>query len=146
MTKGKSFNLKMAKESIWVFGVTQKLGKNFIYRHHTEPINSIVRAEKESYPTPMRYVDVTRSTCADLEIAQENKCMTIWMSTRTEIYQFRGRVSQDLRYWTKLLWRMSAIPRWDWRSFRRHHVQITCDLTHWQKLWKQLKEERNKNE
>ena len=45
----KSFNLKkqkMTKESIRIFGLTQKLGKNFIYRHHFEPRSSIVRAEK----------------------------------------------------------------------------------------------------
>ena len=53
---------------------------------------------KESYPFPLSYIDVTRSTCADLEIVQENKCMTFWMSPRTEICQIRGRVSQDLRY------------------------------------------------
>ena len=37
---GKSFNLnnqKMTKESMRIFGITQKLGKNFIYRHHIEP-------------------------------------------------------------------------------------------------------------
>ena len=48
-------------------------------------------------------IDVTRSSYADLEIAQENTCLTMWMSTRTENCQIRGRVSQDLRYWTKLL-------------------------------------------
>ena len=54
-------------------------------------------------------IDFIRSTNVDLEIAQENKCMTFWMSTRTEICQIRERVSQDSRYWTKLLWRISAI-------------------------------------
>ena len=40
---GKSFDLKikkMTKESIRIFGLTQKLGKNFIYRHHIEPRTS----------------------------------------------------------------------------------------------------------
>ena len=53
---GKSFNLKkqkMTKESISFFGLTEKLGKNFIYRQHIEPRISIVRAEKRiiSYST-----------------------------------------------------------------------------------------------
>ena len=49
MAIGKSFNLKkrkMTKESIRIFGLTHKLGKNFNYRHHVEPRSSIVRAEE----------------------------------------------------------------------------------------------------
>ena len=49
MAIGKSFNLKkqkMTKESIRFCGLTQKLGENFIYRHHIEPRSSIARAQK----------------------------------------------------------------------------------------------------
>ena len=49
MAIGKSFNLKkrkMTKESIRIFGLTQKLRKNFNCRHHVEPRSSIVRAEE----------------------------------------------------------------------------------------------------
>ena len=58
---------------------------------------------KESYLIPLSNIDFIRSTFADLEIAQRSEFMTIGMSTRTEICQIRGRVSQDLRYRTKLL-------------------------------------------
>ena len=40
MAIGQSFDLKnkkMTKESVRIFGLTQKLGKKFIYRHHIEP-------------------------------------------------------------------------------------------------------------
>ena len=64
---------KMTKESIRILGLTQKLGKNFIYHHHVEPRSSIVRAEKIIISYSLSYIDVTRSTFADLEIAQEKQ-------------------------------------------------------------------------
>ena len=78
----KSLNLKkqkMTKVSIKTSGLTQKLGKNFIYRHHVEPRSSIARADCSTD------IDFIRSIYADPEIAQGNKCMTVWMSIRTEI-------------------------------------------------------------
>ena len=51
---------------------------------------------KESYPVPLSNIDFIRSTCADLEIAQEKRIYDFGMSIRTEIYQNRGRNSQDL--------------------------------------------------
>ena len=49
---------------------------------------------------------------------KKNKCMTMWMSTRTEICQIRGQVLQDLRYWTKLLQKDSSNPV-EWRRSGR---------------------------
>ena len=49
---------------------------------HIEQRSSIALAEKIiSYPITQSFMDVTQ----DLEIAQENKCMTIWMLTRTNL-------------------------------------------------------------
>ena len=41
---------------------------------------------------------------------KKRKFMTIRMSTRTELCQIRERVSQDLRYWTKLFWKEKGNP------------------------------------
>ena len=52
MAIGKSFNLKkqkMTKESTRIFGLTQKLGQNFIYRHHIEPRSSTNVPREESF-------------------------------------------------------------------------------------------------
>ena len=52
-------------------------------------------------------------TAANTEKDRKNKCMTIWMSTRTEIFQSHGRVSQDFCFWTKLFWKgisLSEMP------------------------------------
>ena len=39
---------KMTKESIRIFRITQKLGKNFIYRHHIEPRSTTYVPREES--------------------------------------------------------------------------------------------------
>ena len=52
MAIGKSFNLKkqkMTKESIKTYGLNQKLGKNFIYRHPIEPRSSTYVPREESF-------------------------------------------------------------------------------------------------
>ena len=121
----KSFNLKkqkLTKESIKIFGLTQKLGKTFIVIILNREVQLYV-PRNESYPIPLKN---WWSTYVDLEIAQGSGFMTIWMSKRTEICQIRGRVSQDLRCWVKLLW----------EGIRRHHVQIIHGLTRWQEFGK----------
>ena len=87
---GKSFNLKNQK-------MTQKLGKtwsiqeDFIYRRHIEPRVQSYVPKEESFPIPLKYIDVVSKH-------KKNELMTIGMSTETEICQIRGRVSQDLQY------------------------------------------------
>ena len=52
MAIGKSFNLKkqkMTKESIRILVFTQKLGKNFIFRHHIELRSSTYVPTEESF-------------------------------------------------------------------------------------------------
>ena len=59
MAIGKSFNLKkqkMTKASIKIFGLTQKPGKNFIYRHHIEPRSSTYVPREESFLISKIYI------------------------------------------------------------------------------------------
>ena len=71
---------------------------DFIYRHHIEPRVQLYVPREESFPMPLKYIDVIRSTHTDLDVAQEKELMTIRMSMETDICQIPGRVSQDLRY------------------------------------------------
>ena len=45
----------------------------FIYRHHIEPRVQLYVQKKETFPVPLKYVDVTRSTFTDLDVAQEQR-------------------------------------------------------------------------
>ena len=88
----------MTKESIRILGSRRSSERlSFIVIILNREVQ-LYAPRKESYPVPLSCIAVTRSTYADLETAQENKCMTIFKSTRTEICQIRGRVAQDLCY------------------------------------------------
>ena len=60
------------------FGLLQKHGKNFIYRHHIEPRSSTHVPREESFPIPLKYIDVIRSTHTDLDVAQEKRIDDHW--------------------------------------------------------------------
>ena len=51
---------------------------DFIYRHHIEPRVQIYVPKEESFPIPLKYIDVTRSTRTDLDVAQEKRIDDNW--------------------------------------------------------------------
>ena len=66
-------------------GKFESMYGDFIYRHHTEPHVQLFVSKEKTFPIPLKYIDVTRST----------RCKTsaltmIGMSTRTEVCQIRG--------------------------------------------------------
>ena len=107
---------------------------------------------KESYPIPLSYTGVTRSTFADLEIAQEKQ-----MYDYVDVDENRN-LSDSWTSFTRFTLLNETHPKGfqqsggveeEWETdenSQRHHVQIIHGLTHWQELGKQLKEERDKNE
>ena len=46
---------------------------NFIYRHHVEPRVTLYSPREESFPIPLKYIDVTRTTHTNLDIKQEKR-------------------------------------------------------------------------
>ena len=128
-TLGKSFQPEETKDDAEARKDFWSIQGDFIYRHHIEPRVQLYVPREESFPIPLKYIDVIRSTHTDLDAAQENQLMTIGMSTETEVCQIRGRVSQDLHHWTKLLREDMCAPGGDWQKSKRHHVQITYGLT-----------------
>ena len=47
---------------------------DFIYRHHIEPRVELYVPKEETFPIPLRNIDVTKSTHTDLDVLQE-KCI-----------------------------------------------------------------------
>ena len=86
--------------------MTRKLGKtsglfqgDFIYRHQIVPRVQLYVPREESFPFPLKYIDVIRSTHTDLDVAEEkNESMTIGTATETEICQIHGRDSQGVHF------------------------------------------------
>ena len=45
--------------------------ENYIYRHHVEPRVELYVLEEESFPTPLRYINVIRRTHTTLDVLQD---------------------------------------------------------------------------
>ena len=46
---------------------------NFIYRHHVEPRVKLYSPREESFPIPLKYIDVSRTTQTNLDVMQERR-------------------------------------------------------------------------
>ena len=51
---------------------------NFIYRHHVEPIVKLYSPREESFPIPLKYIDVSRTTRTNLDVKQERRIDDYW--------------------------------------------------------------------
>ena len=51
---------------------------NFIYRHHVEPRVKLYSPREESFPIPLTYIDVTRTTHTNLDVKQEKRIDDYW--------------------------------------------------------------------
>ena len=51
---------------------------DFICRHHNEPRDQLHVPKEETFPIPLKHIDVTRSNHTDLDVAQENRIDDYW--------------------------------------------------------------------
>ena len=51
---------------------------NFIYRHHVEPRVKLYSPREESFPIPLKYIDVSRTTHTNLDVKQERCIDDYW--------------------------------------------------------------------
>ena len=51
---------------------------NFIYRHHVEPRVNLHSPREESFPLPLKYIDVYRTTHTNLDVKQEKRIDDYW--------------------------------------------------------------------
>ena len=51
---------------------------NFIYRHHVESGLKLYPPREESFPIPLKYIDVSRTTHTNLEAMQERRIDDYW--------------------------------------------------------------------
>ena len=51
---------------------------NFIYRHHVEPRVKLYSPREESFPIPLKYIDVSRTTRTNLDVMQESRIDDFW--------------------------------------------------------------------
>ena len=51
---------------------------NFIYRHHVEPTVKLYSPREESFPIPLKYIDVSRTTHTNLDVKQVKRIDDYW--------------------------------------------------------------------
>ena len=51
---------------------------NFIYRHHVEPRDKLYSLREESFPIPLKYIDVSRTSHTNLDVKQEKRIDDCW--------------------------------------------------------------------
>ena len=51
---------------------------NFIFRHHVEPRVKHYSPREESFPFPLKYIDVSRTTQTNLDVMQERRIDDYW--------------------------------------------------------------------
>ena len=51
---------------------------DFIYRHHVEPRVQLYVPKEESFPIPLKYIDVTRTTHTHLDVLEESRIDDCW--------------------------------------------------------------------
>ena len=51
---------------------------SFIYRHHVEPRVKLCSPKEESFPIPLKYIDVSRTTHTNLDVKQEKRIDDYW--------------------------------------------------------------------
>ena len=70
-------SLADAREAIsMTFGPCQDT--NFIYRHQNEPRVKLHSPREESFPIPLKYIDVSRTTHTNLDVMQDSRIGDYW--------------------------------------------------------------------
>ena len=69
-----------------------------IYRHNVEPIVKLYVPREESFPIPLKYIDVSRNTHTSLDVWLEKILMITGTWMEKENYQMPGQVTQDSFY------------------------------------------------
>ena len=75
---------------------------SFIYRHHVEPRVKLYSPREESFPIPLKFIDVSRTTHTNLDVKQEKRIDDYW-NIDGETCRILGQGSHSLPYWKKKL-------------------------------------------
>ena len=107
---------------------------SFIYRHHVEPRVKLYSPREESFPIPLKYIDVSRTTHTNLDVKQEKRIDDYW--------NIDG--SRDLSDpWTGFtqftLLEEKPPDGYMWSGERLTRKQLTSRPDHlWPELWKTM--------
>ena len=107
---------------------------NFIYRHHVEPRVKLYSPREESFPIPVKYIDVSRTTHTNLDVKQERRIDDFW-----NIDGSRG-LSDSWTGFTQFTLLEEKPPNgYMWSGWRLTRKQLTSRPDHlWPELWEKM--------
>ena len=105
---------------------------NFIYRHHVEPRVKLYSPREESFPIPMKCIDISRTTHTNLDVRQESRIDDCWL-----IYGSRD-LSDSWTGFTQFTLLSEKTPDgYMWSGGRLTKRQATSRPDHsWPELWR----------
>ena len=114
---------------------------NFIYRHHVEPRVKLYSPREESFPIPLKYMDVTRTTHTNLDVKQERRIDDYWNIDGS------GDLSDPWTGFTQFTLLEEKPPEgYMWSGARLTRKQQTSRRDHrWTEIWKTMKSGRMKS-
>ena len=64
---------------------------NFIHHHHVEPRVKLYSPREESFPVPLNYIEVSRTTHTNLDVKQEKRIDVYWNVEHSNLFSGEGR-------------------------------------------------------
>ena len=118
------------------------LSRSFMYRHHVEPRVKLYSPREESFPIPLKYIDVSRTTHTNLDVKQEKSIDDYWNIDGSRV------LSDPWTGFTQFtLLDEKAPDGYTWSGGRLTRKQLTSrpdDL--WPELWKSMGKNAKKKE
>ena len=107
---------------------------NFIYRHHVEPRVKLHSPREESFPIPLKYIDVSRTTHTNLDVKQETRIDDYWNIDGSR------DLSDPCTGFTQFTLLEEKPPNgYMWSGVRLTRKQITSRPDHsWPELWEKM--------
>ena len=107
---------------------------SFIYRHHVEPRVKLYSPREESFPIPLKYVDVSRTTHTNLDVKQEKRIDDYWNIDGSR------DLSDPWTGFTQFTLLEEKLPDgYMWFGRRLTRKQLTSRPDHfWPELWKSM--------
>ena len=107
---------------------------SFIYRHHVEPRVKLYSPREESFPIPLKYIDVSRTACTILDVKQERRIDDYW-----NIDGSRDLSDPRTGFTRFTVLGEKAPDGYMWSGVRLTKKQLTSRPDHlWPELWKSM--------
>ena len=107
---------------------------DFIHRHHNEPRVQLHVPKEETFPIPLKYIDVARSSHTDLDVLQEKRIDDSWKVDANR------SLSDSWKGFTKFTLLKEKPPKGRmWSGWRLTKIQATTRPENvWPEVWTQI--------